>query len=67
MHHNNKVEDMEKNKDRYCISYKDSNDNWGEVTAKTISEAMALYDMVGEEAEFKVLYDIVSGEQIENT
>jgi hypothetical protein len=58
---------MAKNKDRYCISYKDSNNNWSEVTAKTISEAMALYDMIGEEAEFKVLYDIVSGEQIENT
>jgi hypothetical protein len=60
------IDDMA-TKDRYCISYMDSNNNWGEVTAKTISEARALYDMVGKEATFKVLYDIVSGEQIEQT
>ena len=58
---------MAKNKDRYCISYVDSNEKWSEVYAKTKAEALALYDMVGEEATFKVLYDMVSGEQIEQT
>jgi hypothetical protein len=55
---------MTNNKDRYCISYVDANEKWSEVHAKTKTEAMALYDMIGEEATFKVLYDIVSGVQI---
>ena len=58
---------MTNSKDRYCISYVDANEKWSEVHAKTKTEAMALYDMIGEEAEFKVLYDVVSGEQIKQT
>lgn len=53
--------------DRYCISYKLRNGKWEEVTAKTIKEARTLYDIVGDEAEFKVLYDQVNGDQIEQT
>ena len=52
---------MANNKDRYCISYVDANDKWSEVYAKTKKEALALYDMIGHEAELKVLYDVVSG------
>lgn len=55
------------NKDRYCVSYVDANEKWSKVYAKTKKEALALYDMIGDEAEFKVLYDVVSGEQIEQT
>ena len=58
---------MANNKDRYCISYVDANEKWSEVYAKTKKDALALYDMIGDEAEFKVLYDVVSGEQIEQT
>ena len=58
---------MAKNKDRYCISYVDGNEKWSEVYAKTKADAMVLYDMIGTEATFKVLYDIVSGEQIAQT
>jgi hypothetical protein len=53
-----------KNKDRYCISYVDHNEHWSEITARTKDEALALYDMIGDEATFKVVYDVVSGEQI---
>lgn len=55
------------NKDRYCISYMDAENNWSEVTARTRDEAFALYDMIGDEAVFKVLYDLVSGEQLAQT
>jgi hypothetical protein len=55
------------NKDRYCVTYVDANEKWSNVYAKTKKEAMDLYDMIGDEAEFKVLYDVVSGEQIEQT
>ena len=60
---------MDKNtqKDRYCISYCDKNDKWNEVYAKTIKDAEELYDMIGAEAVFKVLYDIVSGIQFKQT
>lgn len=56
-----------KNKDRYCISYVDRNERWSEITARTKDEALALYDMIGDEATFKVVYDVVSGEQIVQT
>jgi hypothetical protein len=56
-----------KNKDRYCISYVDHNERWSEITARTKDEALALYDMIGDEATFKVVYDVVSGEQIAQT
>jgi hypothetical protein len=56
-----------KNKDRYCISYIDHNERWSEITARTKDEALALYDMIGDEATFKVVYDMVSGEQIAQT
>ena len=52
---------------RYTITYKQKNGPWCDIPAKTIKEANAYYDMVGEEAEFKVLLDNVSGEQIRNT
>jgi hypothetical protein len=55
------------NKDRYCVSYVDANEKWSHVYAKTKKEGLALYDMIGDEAVFKVLYDVVSGEQIEMT
>lgn len=58
---------MPNNKDRYCISYVKGNGKWSEVYAKTKKEALALYDMIGDEADFKVLYDVISGEQIEQT
>ena len=58
---------MAKNKDRYCISYVDANGKWSEVYAKTKPDAKALYDMVGKEATFKVLYDVVSGVEIAQT
>ena len=54
-------------KERYCISYCDKNNKWDEVYAKTIKDAEELYDMIGDEAAFKVLYDIVSGIQIKQT
>ena len=54
-------------KDRYCISYCDKNHKWDEVYAKTRKDAEELYDMIGDEAAFKVLYDIVSGIQIKQT
>lgn len=45
---------MANNKDRYCISYVDTNGKWSEVYAKVKKEALALYD-------------VVSGEQIKQT
>ena len=54
-------------KERYCISYCDKNKKWDEVYAKTIKDAEELYDMIGDEAAFKVLYDIVSGIQFKQT
>jgi len=54
-------------KDRYCISYCDKNDKWDEVYAKTIKDAEELYDMIGDEAAFKVLWDTVSGTQLRQT
>jgi hypothetical protein len=54
-------------KDRYCISYCDKNDKWEEVYAKTIKDAEELYDMIGDEAAFKVLWDTVSGTQLRQT
>lgn len=54
-------------KDRYCISYCDKNDKWEEVYAKTIKDAEELYDMIGDEAAFKVLLDTVSGTQLRQT
>lgn len=58
---------MANNKDRYCISYVNRDGKWSEVHAKTKAEAMALYDMIGKEATFKVLYDTVNGEQLAQT
>ena len=58
---------MSNQKERYCISYCDRNDKWDDVYAKTIKEAEVLYDMIGSEAAFKVLYDTVSGEQLKQT
>ena len=58
---------MSNQKERYCISYCDRNDKWDDVYAKTIKEAEVLYDMIGDEAVFKVLYDTVSGEQLKQT
>ena len=58
---------MANNNDRYCISYVDANEKWSEVYAKAKKEALALYDMIGDEAKFKVLYDVVSGVQIKQT
>ena len=54
-------------KDRCCISYCDKNDKWDEDYTKTIKDAEELYDMIGDEATFKVLYDIVSGTQLKQT
>jgi len=54
-------------KDRYCISYCDKNDKLEEVYAKTIKDAEELYDMIGDEAAFKVLWDTVSGTQLRQT
>lgn len=52
-------------KDRYCISYEKPNGGWEDVTAKTKKEGIELYNMVKRgEYRFKVLYDLVSGEQI---
>lgn len=45
----------------------DAENNWSEVTARTRDEALALYDMIGDEAAFKVVYDLVSGEQLAQT
>ena len=55
------------NNNRYCVSYADANKKWSEVYAKTKKEALALYDMIGDEAEFKVVYDTVNGEQLAQT
>lgn len=52
---------------RYTISYKTKNGKWNDISAPTIKEANELYNMVGEEAEFKVLLDNVSGEQIKQS
>ena len=49
------------NKPRYRITYWRHEDDAYEVEANTIKEAEALYDMIGEEAEMKVLWDIISG------
>ena len=54
-------------KERYCISYCDKNDKWEEVYAKTIKDAEELYDMIRDEAAFKVLWDTVSGTQLRQT
>ena len=57
-------------KDRYCVSYRLLDAHWEEVTAKTKKkEALELYGMIGNEADFKVLYYIVSRVEIiqENT
>ena len=54
-------------KDQYCISYCGKNDKWEEVYAKTIKDAEELYDMIGDEAAFKVLWDTVSGTQLRQT
>ena len=59
--------DQNTQKDRYCISYCDKNDKWEEVYAKTIKDAEELYDMIGDEAAFKVLWDTVSGTQLRQT
>jgi len=56
-----------KQKERYCISYCDKDDKWENVYAKTVKEAEELYDMIGSEAAFKVLYDMVSGTQLRQT
>ena len=58
---------MAKQKDRYCISYCDKYDNWEDVYANTIKEADELYEMIGSEAAFKVLYDTISGTQLKQT
>lgn len=58
---------MSKQKERYCISYCDKDDKWEDVYAKTVKEAEELYDMIGREAAFKVLYDTVSGTQLRQT
>lgn len=48
------------NKPRYCITYWLNEDDAYEVKANTIKEAEALYDMIGDEAVMKVLWDTVS-------
>lgn len=48
------------NKPRYCITYWRHEDDAYEVKANTIKEAEALYDMIGDEAEMKVLWDTIS-------
>lgn len=58
---------MAKNKDRYCITYTDNEGKWSEVTARTKAEALEMYEMIGDEATFKVVYDLVSNEQIAQT
>lgn len=55
------------NKPRYHITYWLNEDDAYEVEAHTIHEAEALYDMVGKEAKFKVLWDTLTGEQIKQT
>ena len=52
---------------RYNIEYLTRDGKWYVVEARTIKEAITLYDMIGDEAEFKVLLDNVNGEQIKNT
>lgn len=52
------------NKPRYTITYWLSDTEAYEITANTIKEANALYDMIGNEAAFKVLVDNVSNEQL---
>ena len=52
-------------KDRYRISWEKPNKEWEDVTAKTKNEGIELYNMLEKgEYLFKVLYDIVSGEQL---
>ena len=48
-------------KERYLISYKEVKGSKKDVTAKTIKEANLLYDMIGNEAESKVLKDSITG------
>lgn len=48
------------NKPRYRITYWLNEDDAYEVEANTIKEAEALYDMIGNEAEMKVLWDTIS-------
>ena len=55
------------NKPRYAITYWVNEEDSYQVTAHTIQEAEALYDMVGKEAVFKVLWDMISGEQLKET
>lgn len=52
------------NKDRYTISYREKDGKWKEVGAKSIKEANQMYDMIGEEATFKVLVDNLTDEQL---
>jgi hypothetical protein len=54
-------------KNRYLINYKEVNGTWEKVFAKGIKEANELYDMIGNEAESKVLIDLVTGKQIRQT
>ena len=56
-----------KQKNRYSINYKEVNGGLKKVFAKTRQEADELYDMIGNEAEFKVLIDLVSGKQLRQT
>lgn len=53
---------------RYEVAYKENKtEKWKDIKCKTLKEAKEYYDMIGEEASFKVLYDLVSGDQIENS
>ena len=54
-------------KNRYLINYKEVNGGWKKVFAKIEKDANELYDMIGDEAEFKVLVDLVSGKQLRQT
>lgn len=54
-------------KNRYLINYKEVNGSWKKVFAKIEKDANELYDMIGDEAEFKVLVDLVSGKQLRQT
>ena len=54
------------NKPRYTITYW-LKDKPKEIQADNIHDANALYDMVDSDADFKVLVDNVSGEQLKQS
>lgn len=59
---------VQKINDRYEIDYREqATGEWKEVRCRTRQEAEEMYDMIGAEASFKVLYDLVSGDQIKQS